>query len=153
LRQGVQAEILLSLALADETERRGVAPVQSGAPWSPIRIASCDPEPEGVIPGRIDGPLSGLFLVGLVLADVLVFGLFGVWLMRRRVAGPLGRLSRAVQELGEGDAPTDVLTEGAREIAEPGRAFNEMQVALASRRRALLLRAAHRGDRLEPGLP
>jgi signal transduction histidine kinase len=72
-----------------------------------------------------------------VFIDVLIFGLFGVTLLRRRVVGPLHRLSHAVREIEEGGLPSSVPVEGVGEIAALGTAFNEMQEALASRSGAL----------------
>jgi len=111
--------------------------VQSGAPWDPIRFATPDFETGGVWVGRIDPPVSGAVLCALILVDVLVFGLFGSTLLRRRVVGPLRHLAAAVREIGDGDLPATVPTDGACEIAELGTAFNEMQTALAARTGAL----------------
>ncbi|HKK51131.1 MAG TPA: HAMP domain-containing protein, partial [Myxococcota bacterium] len=123
--------------LAGEVARTGRARVESGAPWSPIRFAAPDPEGRGAVAGRIEAPVSGLVLGALVLFDVLVFLLFGLFLLRRRVVGPLARLAAAVRELGDGEIPSDVPVEGADEIAELGSAFNEMQSALQLRTGAL----------------
>jgi len=60
-----------------------------------------------------------------------------VTLLRRRVVGPLGRLSRAVHEIGEGGLVGEVPVDGVLEIETLGRAFNEMQGALAARTGAL----------------
>jgi signal transduction histidine kinase len=123
--------------LGAEALRRGTPLVQSGTPWSGIRLAAPDPKGGGVIVGRIDAPLSGRVLGVLLAVDVLVFVLFGASLLRRRVVGPLRRLAKAVREMGGGDLPIEVPVEGAEEIAELGTAFNEMQAALASRTGAL----------------
>lgn len=124
-------------SLAEESLAVGEALVESGAPWAPIRFAAPDLDAGNVVTGRIDPPVSGAVLAGLVIIDVLIFGLFGVTLLRRRVVGPLHRLSHAVREIGEGGLPSSVPVEGVGEIEALGRAFNEMQEALASRTGAL----------------
>jgi len=126
-----------SRSLADESLASGEALVESGAPWDPIRFAIPDLEEGSVVIGRIDAPVSGAVLAGLIFIDVLIFGLFGVTLLRRRVVGPLHRLSHAVREIGEGGLPSRVPVEGVGEIEALGAAFNEMQEALASRTGAL----------------
>lgn len=124
-------------SLAEQSLASGEALVESGAPWSPIRFAAPGLEAEYVVTGRIDAPVSGVVLAGLVFVDVLIFGLFGVTMLRRRVVGPLHRLSHAVREIGEGGLPANVPVEGVGEIEALGTAFNEMQDALASRTGAL----------------
>ncbi|MAG29822.1 MAG: hypothetical protein CL908_02885 [Deltaproteobacteria bacterium] len=123
--------------LAEEALGGGQPLVQSGAPWAPIRFAAPGLEANEVFAGRIDAPLSGGVLAVMLVVDVLIFGLFGVTLLRRRVVGPLHRLASAVREVGEGDLPARVPVEGVGEIEELGAAFNEMQEALASRTGAL----------------
>lgn len=128
-------------SIALEVLEGGDAVVVSGAPWDAIRFAAPDGGPDGVVAGRIEAPASGLVLAALVVVDVLIFGLFGVTLLRRRVVGPLHRLSNAVREMGDrglpgsgpGMVPGLVPVEGVGEIESLGRAFNEMQNALAAR--------------------
>ena len=122
-----------TLSLGRQAMNVGSAHVQSGPPWDPIRLASPDPGGDGVLVGRINAPISGAVLGGLILIDVLVFGLFGFTLLRRRVVGPLRRLASAVREMGVQDGPISVPVEGAGEIASLASAFNEMQAALAAR--------------------
>lgn len=124
-------------ALATESLELGEALIASGAAWDPIRFAAPDESGESVLTGRIDAPVSGAVLAGLVVVDILVFGLFGVTLLRRRIVGPLHRLSHAVREIGEGGLPSSVPVEGVGEIESLGIAFNDMQGALASRTGAL----------------
>lgn len=124
-------------ALAIESLAKGNALVESGAPWEPIRFAAPEASSNSVIAGRIEAPVSGVILAVLVVVDVLIFGLFGVTLLRRRVVGPLHRLSRAVHEIREGGVAAAVPVEGAGEIEALGTAFNEMQEALAARTGAL----------------
>lgn len=126
-----------TLALAQEALESREPVVLSGAPWQPIRFAGPQPTGEGAYGGRIDAPVSGFVLAVLVVTDVLIFGLFGVTLLRRRVVGPLHRLARGVWELGESDGAAEVPVEGAAEIEALGTAFNEMQAALRARTGAL----------------
>lgn len=122
-----------SRELALEALRSGSAHVRSGAPWHPIRLASPDPLGDGVLVGRIDAPLSGAAWGGLIGFDLVVFGLFGFFLLSRRVVGPLGRLSASVREMGRADGPTLIPVEGAGEVAELATAFNDVQADLAAR--------------------
>ncbi len=124
-------------ALAREVLSTGEAVVQSGAPWEPIRFAAPRANGAGALGGRIEAPVSGRVLALLLLADVLVFVLLGVTILRRRVVGPLHRLAQAVHEIGECEAEVIVPIEGAGEIEELGRAFNDMQKALRARTGAL----------------
>jgi signal transduction histidine kinase len=73
----------------------------------------------------------------MVVADVLVFTAFGAYLLRRRIALPLQRLSAAAREVAGGAIQTRVPVAGAREAAEVGRSFNEMTDALEARNGAL----------------
>jgi signal transduction histidine kinase len=127
----------LTRELAAEVARSGEPMVQSGAPWVPIRFAAPRVQGPGVIAGRIEAPVSGVVLLVLFAANVLIFGLFGVTLLRRRVVGPLHRLATGVREIGEGELPATLPVEGVGEIEELGTAFNEMQEALAARTGAL----------------
>lgn len=126
-----------SRALAQESLRAAQPLVQSGAPWAPIRFASPRHPGPGAIVARFDAPVSGTVLFVLLTTDVLIFGLFGVTLLRRRVVGPLHRLARSVHEISAGGPPARVPVEGVGEIVELGAAFNEMQDALAARTGAL----------------
>jgi len=124
-------------ALAAEVAVLGEPVVQSGAPWASIRFAAPRALGVGVVAGRIDAPVSGGVILMLLITDVLIFGLFGVTLLRRRIVGPLHRLARGVREIGDGDLPATLPVEGVGEIEELGAAFNEMQAALAIRTGAL----------------
>ena len=126
-----------TLELAAEVAELGEPVVRSGAPWTPIRFAAPRTLGAGVIAGRIDAPVSGGVVLVLLVTDVLIFCLFGVTLLRRRIVGPLDRLARGVREIGDGDLPATLPVEGVGEIEELGAAFNEMQAALAIRSGAL----------------
>ncbi len=124
-------------ALAREALATGEPIVLSGAPWQPIRFAGPNARGDEAIGGRIDAPVSPAVLSLLVTTNVLIFGLFGVTLLRRRVVGPLRRLAEGVREIGTQDGPADLPVEGVGEIEALGSAFNEMQDALAARTGAL----------------
>ena len=111
--------------------------VETGAPWSPIRFATPDPDRGGVLVARLDAPLSGRVLAALIVVHVLVFVGFGLSILRSRVVGPVTRLAAAVHDLGTGSTSKSVPAEGAEEIARLGTAFNEMQHALTLRTNAL----------------
>ncbi|WP_198109007.1 sensor histidine kinase [Inhella proteolytica] len=53
-----------------------------------------------------------------------------LWLLRRRVLGPMERLSKAAFELGSGQMGTPVTVEGNDEIARVGQAMERMRLAL-----------------------
>ena len=126
-----------TMALGLEVLENAKPIVVSGAPWSPIRFAAPSRHGSGAVVGRIDAPVSGFILAVLLVTDVLIFGLFGVSLLQRRVSGPLHRLATRVREIGHGELPASVPIEGVGEIEALGLAFNEMQEALASRTGAL----------------
>ena len=126
-----------TLQLAEEAIGGVETVVQSGAPWEPMRLAVPRTEGRGVFVGRIDAAFSGKVLAGLLVTDVLIFCLFGVTLLRRRVVGPVRRLAQGMRDIGEGDLESTVAVEGAAEIEALAEAFNEMQITLASRTRAL----------------
>ena len=107
-------------ALAAEVAVLGEPVVQSGAPWAPIRFAAPRASGVGVVAGRIVAPVSGGVILMLLITDVLIFGLFGVTLLRRRIVGPLHRLACGVREIGDGDLPATLPVEGVAEIEELG---------------------------------
>jgi signal transduction histidine kinase len=76
-------------------------------------------------------------VAAVVAADLLIFGAFGAFVLRRRVVAPLQRLAAAAHHLGGGEGGPQVAVEGTREVAELAAAFNEMSEALENRRRAV----------------
>lgn len=102
---------------------------------------------------RVDGDDYWLNLPGLIpaheftgawLLASLVIGLIavvGAWWIQRRINRPLGRLVRAAQQLGGGEAPAPVPEEGPSEIATVSRSFNQMvqDLGRAERERAVML--------------
>lgn len=67
---------------------------------------------------------------------LLVLGLM-IWLMERHVAGPLGRLNRAVSAMRSGRLGVDVPRGGFQEIAELGAGVDSLQQELAATWRAM----------------
>ncbi len=124
-----------SLALAREARARGVALLQIGRPWQPTRLAT--PAGSAVTVAWLPPVVSGLSMLGTALSAVGVFTALGVYLMRRRVVGPLQDLAGAARAIGEGDLETRLPVEGVRETAEVALAFNEMSGELAIRTQAL----------------
>ncbi len=112
--------------------------LQPGRLWGQVRFAA--PVEEGAVVGRLprtyslETRWSGAQVVFWVLVgDVLIFTLLGVYLVRRRVARPLEQLVFAVRQLTDGEVRPRVPIDGVREIAELGSAWNEMAEALAER--------------------
>ncbi|MBH9552826.1 sensor histidine kinase [Inhella gelatinilytica] len=64
-----------------------------------------------------------LLVAALSMATIL-------WLLRRRVLGPMERLSKAAFELGSGHMTSPVVVEGKDEIARVGQAMERMRLAL-----------------------
>jgi two-component system NtrC family sensor kinase len=124
-----------SLALALEV--RGRAPVMKrGMPWQPVRFAVRRRDGSAAV-ARIPPILPLAALTALLVADALVFGIFGSYLLRGRVVGPMRELSAAVRSMGEGGAGARVQVEGVREVRNLAVAFNEMSEALEQRTGAL----------------
>ena len=88
---------------------------------------------------RVERPVSQRLLVwgGLVL----VLALLGGYLIARQVARPLKRLAQAARQVGQGTMPPPLPEQGAQEIVEVSRAFNQMSADLTAneRERALVL--------------
>jgi signal transduction histidine kinase len=127
--------------LAAEVRRRGVPLLRTGLPWRPILFATLVVTPastSGVGPGdvlvaQLSSVTPGLPLLGLVLADALVFTFLGGYLLRRRVITPLRRLAAAARSRGDEGSGPAVPTDGVAEAAEVAQAFNEMCAALEQR--------------------
>jgi signal transduction histidine kinase len=138
-RGGVRAPIdAESVALADQAAHEQQPLVQPGPVWSEIRFAA--PLRSGeVAVARLPKEASvRLRLVPIavasvvLVADVAIFTALGTVLLRRRVVGPLQRLAGAVRSLAH-DVGVRVPEEGTAEVAELGRAFNEMGASLGER--------------------
>ncbi len=135
---GVQPEVdsPALLAIAERARAAGGPVVGVGRPWEPLRFALPmeDAASSGeVAVGRVPPAVSGRWLLGLVLADCVVFIAMGAYLLRRRVLSPLQQLSDAARAIGEGESGTRVHVEGSREAVAVAHAFNEMSEALEAR--------------------
>jgi two-component system, NtrC family, sensor kinase len=126
-----------SLALAEEAARRGAPLLRSGTPWEPIRFATPTGRGDEVAVAWLAPAVSPWLVFGLTAADAVVFIAVGFTLLRRRVVLPLRRLGAAAQEVAAGDFEARVPVDGALEMGEVARAFNDMTEALANRTRAL----------------
>jgi hypothetical protein len=76
-------------------------------------------------------------VAAVVAADLLIFGAFGAFVLRRRVVLPLQRLAAAARNLEGGEGGARVPVEGTREVADLAAAFNDMSEALENRRCAV----------------
>jgi two-component system, OmpR family, phosphate regulon sensor histidine kinase PhoR len=81
---------------------------------------------------RLDRSRLAMILVGLAVAAV---GLLVVWLVARRVAAPIERLTASVDRIAEGDLETRVPPSRVVEVEKLGSAFNHMAEQLGSRLR------------------
>ena len=80
-------------------------------------------------------PLGVLAVV--LLADVVIFGALGVYLVRRRVVRPLSRLARTAHQIAAGEWHARAAAEGTAEVADLADSFNEMTTSLEGRTREL----------------
>jgi signal transduction histidine kinase len=109
-----------------------------GPLWGAVRFAA--PIDDAVVVGRLpiryslETRWSGAQVVFWVLVgNVLIFTLLGVYLVRRRVTRPLERLVDVVRQVADGEERPRVPVGGVREIAELGLAWNGMAEALEER--------------------
>jgi signal transduction histidine kinase len=135
--RGVHAEPIDagSRALASEARQRGTPLLRAGRPWEPVRFAA--PEERGVLVTRLPPAASGWVLVAVLLADVVVFTAFGLYLLRARLVLPLRRLAATARAIADGNWAARVPAEGPRETWALANAFNEMTEALEARSGAL----------------
>lgn len=85
-------------------------------------------KPIGDLEQRFLDRVERALLVGTVLAVVLIVVMGAV--LNRRLNAPLQRLAAAARAVAAGDLGQRVETEGSVEVAQVGRAFNEMTAAL-----------------------
>jgi len=83
--------------------------------------------------------IPGAALLAWTLGGALA--VLGAFLIQRRLDRPLRALAAAARSLGEGHRPPPLAEEGPEEIRSVGRAFNQMNAALAEaeRERVLML--------------
>jgi two-component system, OmpR family, phosphate regulon sensor histidine kinase PhoR len=79
---------------------------------------------------RLDRSRLSMVLVGLAVAAI---GLLVVWLVARRLAAPIERLTASVDRIAEGDLDTRVPPSRVVEVEKLGSAFNHMAEQLGSR--------------------
>ncbi len=127
-------------ALALEARRTGRPLLRPGAVWEEMRFAAPLANGRDVVLARLPRETSLrlravplLVGAGVLLADALIFTAFGVVLLRRRVVGPLQRLSHTARALAEGAPGVRAREEGSAEAAELARSFNDMTDALEGR--------------------
>jgi signal transduction histidine kinase len=126
-----------SRALVENARRRGEPMVASGTLWDPIQIA-IPFDAGGVIAlAELPAGMSRQLFFGLLLADVVIFTAFGASLLRRRLILPLERLAETARTISEGAFQVRAPTDGVRETAAVGHAFNDMTDALERRSQAL----------------
>lgn len=126
--------------LADEALGAGEPLLRPGPVWSEMRFAAPLSGSGEVVLARVPREVSLQLramplLVGaaVLLADAAIFTAFGVVLLRRRVVGPLERLSKTARELAQGAPGIRARAEGSAEAAELAQSFNLMTDALEGR--------------------
>lgn len=93
-----------------------------------LLIALPRPEMLGSLEQRFLDRLQNLLIVGAALAVGL--GLVISAILSRSLTAPLQRLAAAARSVASGDLSRQVEVQGSAEVAEVGRAFNEMTAAL-----------------------
>jgi signal transduction histidine kinase len=122
-----------SLELAAEARAQQSPVLLARRPWQPLRLAVPLGAAGVIAVVRLEAAAPAALVVGLLLADALVFTVFGLSLLRRRVVSPLQRLAGAARAIADGDLAARAPAEGVAEIADVGLAFNEMTEALQAR--------------------
>jgi len=129
-----------TLALAIDARTRVEPLLQPGAIWERIRMAVPLESGGAVAVAAVPrwaswqlrvAPLGVLAVV--LLADVVIFGALGVYLVRRRVVQPLSRLARTAHQIAAGEWQARAAAEGTAEVADLADSFNEMTTALEGR--------------------
>jgi C4-dicarboxylate-specific signal transduction histidine kinase len=123
--------------LVEDARRAGEPVVASGTLWDPIQIAIPLAGEGRVALAELPAGMSQQLFFGLLLADVLIFTAFGASLLRRRLILPLERLAETARAISQGAFQIRATTDGVRETAEVGHAFNEMTDTLERRSQAL----------------
>ncbi len=124
-------------ALAAEVRRLGVPLLRTGPPWTGARFASPTGAPGEVAVAWLPPTVPGGLIVGLIVADVAIFSLFGAYLLRRRLVLPLLRLAEAARSHAAGEMQVRAPVDGVRETMEVAQAFNDMTESLEGRSREL----------------
>lgn len=141
-------------ALAVEARERAEPLLRPGAAWERIRLAvpvdaggtvAVAAVPRGASWQLRVAPL-GVFGV-VLLADIVIFGALGIYLVRRRVVQPLSRLARTAGEIAAGRWEARAETGGTAEVADLADSFNEMTAALETRTSELEKAVKELGER------
>jgi len=132
-----------SLELARRAREEGAAVLQTGGGGA-IHFATPLGQGGGVAVARLPGEAFARLgtaprrvALGVLLADAVIFTVFGASVLRRRLVLPLRRLRDAAEAVARGDAAARVPEEGAAEAADLAAAFNAMNEALERRTGAL----------------
>ncbi len=131
---GIDAD---SRSLADAARHKGVPVMRTGLPWEPMRFAIPGQGEDEAMVARLPAAVSRTVVSTLLVADVLVFTIFGAYLLRRQVVRPLSRLGAAARAIAEGEFSARLPVEGVAEASDVAWAFNEMSEALERRTGAL----------------
>lgn len=128
------------LDLAARAREQDSALLEPGAFWDEMRFAVVIDARGDVAAARLPKEASVALrwrplavTVSLAIGELLVFGLFGAVVLRRRVVAPLERLAEAARSIGEGAPGIRVEIEGPRETVQVAQSFNEMSESLAAR--------------------
>lgn len=73
-----------------------------------------------------DVPYASLFLLALVLLDIVVFVLFGAYLLQRLVNRPIAEMGSATEAIAAGDLSRRVAAPATRELAALAESVNRM---------------------------
>jgi C4-dicarboxylate-specific signal transduction histidine kinase len=119
--------------LADSARQQGASLLSSGPPWQPSYFAGPTAIPGQIAVARLPAIFPLAQALALYGAEVVVFTLFGVYLLRRRLVVPLQRLAAAARATTAGEAGVRVAVSGVAETEEVATAFNEMTEALEGR--------------------
>ena len=130
--------------LAVEARKRAETLLRPGAIWERIRVAVPLEAGGGVAVAALPREASwqlrvaplGVLAVVLV-ADLVIFGALGIYLVRRRVVGPLVRLARTARGIAGGRWDVRAEADGTAEVADLAASFNEMTAALEARTKEL----------------
>ena len=133
-----------ALALAEEARRADATLLRPGGRGEPMRIAVPLGPGGRVAVGRLPDEASQRLertprrvALAVLLADAVVFTVFGFTVLRRRLVLPLRRLRDAAEAIARGERGARVAVEGAGETADLAQSFNTMTEALETRTEAL----------------
>ncbi len=133
-----------ALAIAEEARRSRATLMRMGGAEDRLRVAVPLDASGRVAVATLPGDASDRFekaprriALAVLVADALVFTVFGFTVLRRRLVLPLRRLRDAAEAVAAGDWAARVPVEGARETADLAESFNTMTETLEGRTEAL----------------